>query len=65
MVDAIITPIIGSGVITCLVITNQGSGYSTPPTISITSGITGSTNIVGGSGYTNGTYNLVSCYWWW
>ena len=49
-----ITPIIGSGVITSLVITNAGSGYSTTPTITTT----GTTPIVGASGYTNGIYPL-------
>ncbi len=52
----IITPTIGSGVITALTITNAGSGYYNTPTITITSGITGTTSIVGGSGYTNGTF---------
>ena len=55
---AVITPIIGSGVITSLFITNAGSGYSNTPTITITSGITGATSLLGGSGYTNGTYPL-------
>ena len=54
----IITPTIGSGIITALTITNAGSGYFNTPTITITSGITGTTSIVGGSGYTNGTFNL-------
>ena len=56
---AVLTPTISAGVITALTITNAGSGYSSTPTITITSGITGSTNLVGGSGYTNGTYNLI------
>jgi hypothetical protein len=55
---AIITPIIGSGIITSLIVTNEGTGYSSIPTLTITSGITGTSNIVGGSGYTNGTYPL-------
>ena len=54
----IITPTIGSGIITALTITNAGSGYFNTPTITITSGITGTTSIVGGSGYTNGTFPL-------
>ena len=53
-----IVPIVGSGVITALVISNAGTGYFTTPTITITSGITGTTSIVGGSGYTNGTFPL-------
>jgi hypothetical protein len=56
---AVITPIVGSGVITSLVITNAGTDYLTTPTITITSGITGTTSIVGGSGYTNGTFPLI------
>ena len=55
----VIVPTIASGVITALVITSYGSGYFTTPTITITSGITGTTSIVGGSGYTNGIYPLV------
>ena len=56
---AVITPIIGSGAITSLVISNAGADYLTTPTITITSGITGTTSIVGGSGYTNGTFPLI------
>ena len=52
----VITPIVGSGVITSLVLTTSGSGYISPPTVTITSAITGFTNLVGGSGYTNGTW---------
>ena len=55
---AIITPTIAAGIITALTITNAGKGYYSTPTLAITSGITGTTSIVGGSGYTNGTYNL-------
>ena len=55
---AIITPTIAAGIITALTITNAGKGYYSTPTLTITSGITGTTSIVGGSGYTNGTYNL-------
>ncbi len=48
-----------SGVITALTITNAGgTGYFNTPTITITSEITGTTSIVGGSGYTNATFNL-------
>ena len=54
----IITPITRSGVITLLMITNSDQGYITTPTITITSGITGTSNLLGGSGYTNGTYPL-------
>jgi hypothetical protein len=56
---ASITPIVGSGAITSLVISNAGADYLTTPTITITSGITGTTSIVGGSGYTNGTFPLI------
>jgi len=56
---AVITPTVSAGVITALTITNAGSGYLSTPTITITSGVTGSTNLVVGSGYTNGTYNLI------
>jgi hypothetical protein len=55
----VIIPTVASGVITALSITSFGSGYVTTPTITITSGITGTTSIVAGSGYTNGTYPLV------
>jgi hypothetical protein len=46
---AILTPV-ASGAITSLTITNAGSGYNNTPTITITSGITGTTSIVAGSG---------------
>jgi hypothetical protein len=46
-------------VITCLAITNAGSDYFTTPTITITSGITSTTSIVGGSGYINGNFPLI------
>ena len=55
----VIIPTVTSGVITALTITSFGSGYVTTPTITITSGITGTSNIVAGSGYTNGIYPLV------
>ncbi len=55
----VIIPTVASGVITELVITSFCSGYVTTPTITITSGITGTSNIVAGSGYTNGIYPLV------
>jgi hypothetical protein len=55
----VIIPTVASGVITALTITTFGSGYVTTPTITITSGITGTSNIVAGSGYTNGIYPLV------
>ena len=55
----VIIPTVASGVITALTITSFGSGYVTTPTITITSGITGTSNIVAGSGYTNGIYPLV------
>ena len=55
---AVIIPTVASGIITALVVTSYGTGYSTAPTITITSGITGTTSIVGGSGYTNGIYPL-------
>ena len=54
----VIIPTIGSGIITALTITSYGSGYVATPTITITSGITGTTSIVAGSGYTNGIYPL-------
>ena len=47
-----------AGAIVTLIISNAGTGYSTTPTLTITSGITGTTSIVAGSGYTNGTYPL-------
>ena len=47
-----------AGTIVTLIISNAGTGYSTTPTLTITSGITGTTSIVAGSGYTNGTYPL-------
>ena len=46
----VIIPTVASGVITALTITSFGSGYVTTPTIIITSGITGTSNIVAGSG---------------
>ena len=55
----VLTPTVNLGAISALTITNAGSGYSSTPTITITSGITGSTNLVAGSGYTNGTYDLI------
>ena len=55
---AVLIPVISGGVITMIPVGTSGA-YSTVPTITITSGITGSTNIVGGSGYTNGTYDLI------
>ena len=54
---AIITPA-AAGAIISLIISNAGTGYSSTPTITITSGITGTTALVAGSGYTNGTYPL-------
>ena len=54
---AIITPA-AAGAIISLIISNAGTGYSSTPTITITSGITGTTTLVAGSGYTNGTYPL-------
>ena len=57
--ETVIIPTVASGVITALTITTFGSGYVTTPTITITSGITGTSNIVAGSGYTNGIYPLV------
>ena len=54
----VIIPTVGSGIITALTITSYGSGYVATPTITITSGITGTTSIVAGSGYTNGIYPL-------
>ena len=51
-------PVISGGVITSIVVGTMGA-YSTVPTITITSGITGATNLVTGSGYTNGTYDLI------
>jgi hypothetical protein len=56
---AIITPVIASGVITSLTITNAGSGYSATPTITILSGIASISGIVAGTGYTNGTFDLI------
>ena len=47
-----------AGAIVTLIISNAGTGYSSTPTITITSGITGTTALVAGSGYTNGTYPL-------
>ena len=47
-----------AGTIVTLIISNAGTGYSSTPTITITSGITGTTTLVAGSGYTNGTYPL-------
>ena len=47
-----------AGAIVTLIISNAGTGYSSTPTITITSGITGTTTLVAGSGYTNGTYPL-------
>ncbi len=41
-----------------MVIPNAGSGYINTPTITITSGITGTTSAIGGSEYTDGTYPL-------
>jgi len=55
---ATISATVTSGAITTLIITSLGTGYITTPTITITSGITGTTSIVAGSGYTNGTYTL-------
>lgn len=55
---ATITAAVISGAITTLIISSLGTGYSSTPTITITSGITGTTSIVAGSGYTNGTYPL-------
>ncbi len=55
----VIIPTVVPGVITALTITSFGSGYVTTLTITITSGITGTSNIVAGSGYTNGIYPLV------
>jgi hypothetical protein len=53
----IITPAVAGSIIS-FIITYAGTGYSSTPTITITSGITGTTSIVAGSGYTNGTYPL-------
>jgi hypothetical protein len=56
-----IIPTIASGVITALIINSFGSGFTTTPTITvtITSGITDTSNIVAGSGHTKGIYPLV------
>ena len=55
---ATITATVTTGAITTLVISSLGTDYINTPTITITSGITGTTTIVAGSGYTNGTYIL-------
>ena len=48
---AVITPTISSGVITALTVSNAGMGYTGPPAITITSGLTNTTSLVGGTGY--------------
>ena len=48
-----------SGVITTITIINGGVGYTNYANVIITSGITNTSSIVAGSGYTNGTYNLI------
>ncbi len=59
---AVITPTITTNAISALTITSAGKRFLTTPTISITSGITGTTSITAGSGYNDSTYNLgVSC----
>ena len=52
------TPTISSGVITSITINNGGSNYMSTPNVVIASGISSTTNLVGGTGYTNGTYQL-------
>ena len=52
------TPTISGGVITSITINNAGSNYMSTPNVVIASGISSTTNLVGGTGYTNGTYQL-------
>jgi hypothetical protein len=52
------TPTISGGVITSITINNGGSNYMSTPNVVIASGISSTTNLVGGTGYTNGTYQL-------
>ena len=54
----IATPTISGGVITSITINNGGSNYMSTPNVVIASGISSTTNLVGGTGYTNGTYQL-------
>jgi hypothetical protein len=50
---------VSGGAITSITVTNSGVGYTNYASVVITSGITNTSNIVAGSGYTNGTYNLI------
>ena len=54
----IATPTISGGVITSITINNGGSNYMSTPNVVIASGISSTTNLVGGTGYANGTYQL-------
>ena len=54
----VIVPTITSGAISALTISNAGSGYTSTPTISITSGVTNTTALSGGTGYNSSTTQI-------
>jgi len=55
---AIITPTVTSNALSALTITNAGTGYTSTPTLTITSGVTGYTLTSGGTGYSN-SFNVI------
>jgi len=50
---------VSGGAIASITVTNGGVGYTNYASVVITSGISSTSNLVGGSGYNNGTYNLI------
>ena len=53
------TPTVSGGAITAITLTSSGVGYISQPNVIITSGINSTSNLVGGSGYTNGIFPLI------
>ena len=50
---------ISGGAVNTITINNGGSAFVSAPNITILSGVTNTSGLVGGSGYTNGTFNLI------
>jgi hypothetical protein len=48
---AVATPTVSAGAITAITLSSSGFGYTGPPNVIITSGITNTSNLVGGTGY--------------
>ena len=48
---AVATATVSGGAITAITVSNSGIGYTGPPSITVTSGVTSTTSLVGGTGY--------------